>query len=83
MKKRFIAILTIAAALSAFGTPASTHWDPTPHAHKYGVAYRCPHCGQTWGNTPPNLKPWEARHIATERRKFIALHMRIRHGKKS
>lgn len=83
MKKSFIAILTIAAALSAFGKPASTHWDTKPHTHKYGVAYRCPHCGQTWGNTPPNLKPWEARHIATERRKFIALHMRIRHGKKS
>ena len=83
MKKRFIAILTIAAALSASGKPTSTHWDAKPHTPKYGVAYRCPHCGQTWGNTPPNLNPWEARHIATERRKFIALHMRIRHGKKA
>ena len=81
MKFRFIAIVSIAAALAAFGKPASTRWETKPQPHKHGVAYRCPFCGQTWGNTPPNLKAWEARHINVERRKFINLHMKVRHGK--
>lgn len=82
MKFRFMAILSIAAALAAFGKPASTRWETKPHTHKYGVAYRCPFCGQTWGNTPPNVKANEARHISSERRKFISFHLRIVHGKK-
>lgn len=81
MKFRFIAIVSIAAALAAFGKPVSTHWETKPQTHKHGVAYRCPFCGQTWGNTPSNLKAWETRHINAERRKFINLHMKVRHGK--
>ena len=81
MKFRFIAIVSIAAALAAFGKPASTRWETKLQTHKHGVAFRCPFCGQTWGNTPPNLKAWEARHINVERRKFINLHMKLIHHK--
>ena len=80
MKALLIAIIAI-AAMTAIGKPASTRWETKPQTHKHGVAYRCPHCGRTWGNTPPNLKAWEARHINKERSKYIALHMRLLHGK--
>ena len=81
MKKVLIAILSI-AALAALGKPASTRWETKPQTHKHGVAFRCPFCGQTWGRNPPNLKAWEARHIEKERRTYINLHMKLRHGKK-
>ena len=81
MKFRFIAIVSIAAALAAFGKPASTRWETKPQTHKHGVAFRCPFCGQTWGKNPPNLKAWEIRHLNTTRSKGISLHMRLRHGK--
>lgn len=81
MKFRFIAIVSIAAALAAFGKPASTRWETKPQTHKHGVAYRCPFCGQTWGKNPPNLKAWEIRHLNTTRSKGINLHMKLIHHK--
>ena len=81
MKNRFIAILSIVAALAAFGKPASTHWETKAQNHKCVVAYRCPFCGQTWGRNPPNLKAWEIRHLNITRSKGISLHMRLCHGK--
>ena len=74
-----LTILTL-APLAAPAKPASTHWETHPKPPKHGVAYVCPHCGQVWGNIPPNLKDWERRHLLEEMGKFIALHMRVRHG---
>ena len=79
MKKFIIAVAAI-AAMTVIARPASTHWDPNPQPHRHGIGYRCPYCEQTWGAIPKGLKAWEVRHLLAERRKFVALHMRIRHG---
>lgn len=83
MKKFIIAVVAaIAAIMTATARPASTRWDHNPQPHRHGIGYVCPHCGQTWGAIPPGLKAWEVRHLLSERKKFIALHMRVRHGAK-
>jgi len=82
MKKALAILLFSILALASFGKPASTRWGGNRQTRTNGIYYVCPHCGQTWGNVPPNLKVWEARHIRIERSKFIALHMSLRHGNK-
>ena len=78
------AMLTVTAllAIAAIAKPCSTTWETKPHTHRYGTAYRCPHCNQTWGNIPPNLKAWETKHLLKVRREMITLHMREVHGKR-
>ena len=81
MKTAIIAMITL-LAFAVFGKPVSTAWGNKPHTHKHGIAYRCPHCNQTWGNIPPNLKAWETKHLLKVRRDMITLHMREVHGKR-
>lgn len=81
MKTAIIAMITL-LAFAVFGKPVSTAWETKPHTHKHGIAYRCPHCHQTWGNIPPNLKAWETKHLLKVRRDMITLHMREVHGKR-
>ena len=79
--KRIMMLALSVLALSCFGKAVSTTWNPNPPKHPHGVGMRCPYCSQTWGAIPTGLKPWELRHLVSERKKFYALHLRVRHGK--
>ena len=79
--KKFVIAISAIAAVTAIARPASTKWTPQPQQHhRHCVGYRCPHCGQAWGAIPPGIKAWEVRHLISEQKKLIALHMRLRHS---